>query len=245
VAVGVEAVGLVVMPLAIMFLPMRWDVGAMALALAGGMVGGFGLVLFYRALALDLMGVVAPITAVIAAALPTVVGVAIGGERLHLGQGAGIVAGLLAIVLINGGGRTSRKGARQAVALALVAGVTFGMFFVLFHYASSAGVGAFASGRLGSGVVAVSYALITKVRVLPLRESWRLVGLAGTLDGVGLFLYMYATLYGLLSISAVLTSFYPACTILCARFLLNERLSALQASGAALAIIAAAAIAAA
>ena len=217
----------------------------MALTFVGGMVGGFGLILFYRAMALDLIGVVAPVTAVIAASLPTLFGVVAGGEKLHLGQIAGIGAGLVAIVLINGGGRASRRGARQAIVLAITAGLTFGMFFILYHYASSAGVPAFVTGRLGSGTASVTYALITGVRILPGRESFRLVGLAGTLDGVGVLLYMVASVYGLLSISALLTSFYPAFTILCARFVLHERLSATQAAGAALAVVAVAAIAAA
>ena len=187
----------------------------------------------------------APVTAVIAASAPTVFGVVAGGEKLHLGQIAGIGAGLVAIVLINGGGRASRRGARQAIVLAITAGLTFGMFFILYHYASSAGVPAFVSGRLGSGTASVTYALVTGVRILPGRESYRLIGLAGTLDGVGVLLYMFASLYGLLSISALLTSFYPAFTILCARFVLHERLSVTQAAGAALAVVAVAAIAAA
>jgi drug/metabolite transporter (DMT)-like permease len=245
VAIGVEAVGLIAIPVALLILPTRWDIEAMALTFIGGMVGGFGLILFYRAMALDLIGVVAPVTAVIAAALPTVVGVVVASERLHLGQAAGIAAGLVAIVLINSGGRASRKNARLGVALAVTAGMTFGLFFVLFHYASSAGVTAFVTGRIGSGVASVSYALATRVPVLPRRESLRLVGVAGSLDGLGVMLYMFATLYGLLSISALLTSFYPAFTILCARLVLHERLSATQAGGAALAVVAVAAIAAA
>jgi drug/metabolite transporter (DMT)-like permease len=236
---------LIAIPFALLVLPIRWDLKAMAMTFAGGTVGGFGLILFYRAMALDLIGVVAPITAVIAASLPTVVGIVAGGETVRLGQAAGIVAGLVAIVLINSGGRASRKGARQAVTLAVTAGATFGLFFILYHYASSAGASAFVSGRLGSGVAAVSYALATRVRVLPARDSLPLVGVAGALDGVGVALFMFATLYGLLSISALLTSFYPAFTILCARFVLHERLSMTQAAGAGLAIVAVAAIAAA
>ena len=238
-----EAVGLVAIPLALLLLPTRWDVGAVALTFAGGAIGGFGLILFYRAMALGLIGVVAPITAVIAAALPTAVGVLVGGERLRVGQAAGILAGLVAIVLINGGGSTAGKGARQAVALAMVAGIGFGLFFILFHEASSAGVPAFVSGRAGSATVAVAYALIARVSVLPGRNAMRLIALGGSLDGIGVVLYMYATVHGLLSISALLTSFYPAFTILCARLVLHERLNAVQLAGAALAIIAVAAIA--
>jgi drug/metabolite transporter (DMT)-like permease len=239
----VEAVGLAATPLALLLLPTRWDAEAMGLTFAGGVIGGFGLILFYRAMALDLVGVVAPITAVIAAALPTAVGVLFGGERLRPGQAAGIFAGLVAIVLITGGGRTTRAGARRALPLALIAGATFGIFFILYHDGSDAGAPAFVSGRVGSAVVAVTYALVTRVRILPRASGLRIIGVAGVLDGSGVIFYMYATVHGLLSISALLTSFYPAFTILCARLVLHERLSALQATGAVLAIAAVAAIA--
>jgi drug/metabolite transporter (DMT)-like permease len=217
----------------------------MPLTFIGGAVGGFGLILFYRAMALDLIGVVAPITAVIAASLPTAVGIVAAGERLRPGQAAGIAAGLVAIVLINSGGRAARQGARRAVVLAIVAGVTFGLFFILYHEGSTAGVTAFLTGRAGSAAVAVSYALVTRAPVLPLAASRRPVALAGVLDGAGVVLYMYATTHGLLSITALLTSFYPAFTIVCARFVLHERLGAIQGAGAVLAVVAVAAIAAA
>ena len=61
VVVGVEVVGLVTVPFALLLLPLRWDMEAMAFTFAGGAIGGFGLILFYRAMALDLIGVVAPI----------------------------------------------------------------------------------------------------------------------------------------------------------------------------------------
>ena len=244
VVVGVQVVGLVTLPFALLLLPLRWDAEAAAVTFVGGALGGFGLILFYRAMAVGLIGVVAPITGVIAAALPTVVGVFAGGERLHIGQGAGVVAGLLAIILINAGGRASQPGAGTAVVLALIAGALFGVFFVLYHVGSSAGVTAFVSGRLASAAVAISYALITRVPVLPGRGSARLIAVAGVLDGAGAILYLYATFNGLLSVSALLTSFYPAFTILCARFFLHERLTATQAAGAVLAIAAVAVIAA-
>ena len=82
-----------------------------------------------------------------------------------------------------------------------------------------------------------------RVSVLPSTNALRLITLGGSLDGIGVVLYMYATVHGLLSISALLTSFYPAVTILCARVFLHERLSAVQLGGAALALIAVAAIA--
>ena len=244
VALTVETIGLVAIPVALVLLPTRWNGADLVFTFLGGAVGGFGLILFYRAMALNLIGIVAPITGVVAAAVPAVAGVAFGGERLHLLQWIGIGAGLTAIALINGPASTSSEGKRTAIGLAVVAGVAFGMFFVLFHLGSSAGAPAFVSGRLGSASVSLSYALITRVTLLPRRESLALILVAGPLDGLGVVLYMYATLYGLLAISAVLASFYPAFTVLCAWIFLHERLSALQLLGATLAVVAIALIAA-
>ena len=243
VVIGVEAVGFVALPLAMWLLPSRLDLSAALLAFAGGAIGGLGLIAFYRAMALNLIGVVSPITAVVAVTLPVGFGL-LGGERLHVGQIAGIAAGLVAIVLINGGGSTAGTGARTAIGLAVLAGIGFGLFFILYHYASSAGVTAFVSGRLGSAVASLTFALLTRVSPIPRRTTWRLIGIGGTLDGVGVVLYLYATFYGLLSLSALLTSFYPAFTVLSARLVLKERLSVIQAAGAVTAIVAVALIAA-
>lgn len=218
-------------------LPARLDLLSALLAFAGGTAGGLGLIAFYRAMALNLIGVVAPITAVVAAALPTAVGV-MTGDRLHPGQIAGIAVGLVAIGLISGGGRAAADGARTAVGLAILAGIGFGLFFILFHAGSAAGVTAFISGRLGSAVAALGFALVSRVSPLPRRSTWGLLALGGTLDGVGVVLYLYATFHGLLSLSALLTSFYPAFTVLCARLFIKERMTAIQAAGAALAVVA-------
>jgi len=243
VAIGVEAVGFVALPLALWLLPSRPDLRAALFPFAGGVIGGLGLIAFYRAMALNLIGVVSPITAVVAAALPVGFGL-VGGERLHVGQIAGIAVGLVAIVLINGGGRTGGDGARAAIGLAVLAGISFGLFFILYHYASSAGVTAFVSGRFGSAAAALTLALVTRVSPIPRRTTWRLIGIGGTLDGMGVVLYLYATFHGLLSLSALLTSFYPAFTVLSARLVLKERLNALQAAGAVTALVAVALIAA-
>src|ERR1700730_14575291 len=218
-AVGIVSCGLAALPVALWVLPVRWDPMAVMLTFTGGAVGGLGLILFYRAMMLNLIGVVAPITAVVAAALPTLVGV-LGGERLHFGQVGGIAVGLVAIVLINGPSREAATGARAALGLAIAAGLGFGLFFILFHAGSSAGVVAFLSGRLGSALAAMCFALVSGVSFLPRRTTWRLIGVGGAFDGIGVALYLFATFHGLLSLSALLTAFYPGLPILCARLLM-------------------------
>src|ERR1039457_2500090 len=93
VAIAVESVGLVAVPLAFVLLPHGWDLEAALQAFAGGAVGGLGLVAFYRAMSLNLIGVVAPITGFIAAALPVTVGL-IGGDHLQIWQGGGVGGGV-------------------------------------------------------------------------------------------------------------------------------------------------------
>jgi drug/metabolite transporter (DMT)-like permease len=242
VAIGIESVGLVAVPLAFALLPHGWDPQAALLAFAGGGVGGLGLLAFYRAMSLNLIGVVAPITGFVAAALPVVVGL-IGGDRLQVWQLGGIAVGLAALVLINGPSGDGAGNARLGVVLALLAGVTFGLFFILFHAASHAGLTAFVSGRIGSMTAALAAAAVSRTSPVISRSVVRLVTVGGIFDGTGVVLYLYATHAGLLSVTALLTSFYPAFTVLCARLFTHERMTPPQLIGAALAIVAIAMIA--
>jgi drug/metabolite transporter (DMT)-like permease len=242
VAIAVESVGLVAVPLAFVLLPHGWDVQAALQAFAGGAVGGLGLVAFYRAMSLNLIGVVAPITGFVAAALPVAVGL-IGGDHLEPWQVGGIAVGLAALVFINGPGREGVRNARLGLTLALLAGVSFGLFFILFHAASHAGVTAFVSGRFGSASAALLTAVVTRTSPVIRRSVLRIIAIGGVFDGTGVVLYLYATHTGLLSVTALLTSFYPAFTVLCARIFTHERMTPLQALGAALAVVAIALIA--
>jgi hypothetical protein len=85
-----------------------------------------------------------------------VVGV-LGGDQLRPWHFVGIGVGLFAIALINGVSRETLAGARRGVALAVVAGLSFGLFFIVFHAASSTGVTAFLFGRAGSALAALCF----------------------------------------------------------------------------------------
>ncbi|MFZ0180245.1 MAG: DMT family transporter [Candidatus Dormiibacterota bacterium] len=242
VAIGIESVGLIAVPLAFVLLPHGWDPQAALLAFAGGGVGGLGLLAFYRAMSLNLIGVVAPITGFVAAALPVAVGL-VGGDHLQIWQLGGIAVGLVALVLINGPSGDGAGNARLGVILALLAGITFGLFFILFHAASHAGLTAFVSGRLGSTTAALAAAAVSRTSPVISRSVVRLISVGGIFDGTGVVMYLYATHTGLLSVTALLTSFYPAFTVLCARLFTHERMTPLQMMGAVLAIVAIAMIA--
>ena len=228
-------------------LPAAVDLGWGGLA---GLCGMVGLVLFYRGLAAGTMSVVAPVTAVVSAIVPVVAGLAL-GERPGWLAMAGIVLAVPAIVLLGWGGSppVARGGRRhvdrRALVLAAAAGVGFGLFFVTLSRASSdAGLWPVLAARVAS--VTALAALLT------LQRAWggvraavsSLSAGAGVLDTTANGLYLLAVQRGLLSEVAVLSSLYPASTIVLASTVLHERLARLQWWGLALAGVAVVAIAA-
>ena len=79
-------------------------------------------------------------------------------------------------------------------------------------------------------VVSVSFFAVPNRR-MPDRRSLPLIIGGGALDMLANILYVLAVRQGLLSIVATLTSLYPTTTIILARFVLRERLRALQQVG--------------
>jgi drug/metabolite transporter (DMT)-like permease len=207
---------------------------------AAGAAGAGGLVLFYRALAVGVMSVVAPVTALTAAALPVLGGLAL-GERLAPWAAAGIALALVAVVLVSAeGGLPTLRSARAAGLLpALAAGVGFGIFFVLLDRTSpESTLWPLVAARSVSVVLvlALAHAQRTSLRI-PGRTPV-LVVLAGTLDMAANALFLAATQQGQLAITGVLASLYPVSTVVLAQVVLRERLVRAQVAGLAAAAVA-------
>ena len=107
----------------------------------GGVFGGIGIAMLYHALSIGKMGVVSPITAVLAAVVPVGVGV-VRGDPLHWFQFAGIGCALVAVVMIslsfedNGVREIGTKGVKEAI----ISGIAIGGFFLVLGLSrSSAG----------------------------------------------------------------------------------------------------------
>lgn len=204
---------------------------------AAGIAGATGVTFLYRGLSLGRMSVVAPITGVEAAAIPVVAGVAF-GERPALIAMAGVMLALVAIALVSSAPDPShpdriRTGLRSpGVVDALIAGSCFGAFFILLERAGgSAGMWPLVGARLASFVLlgAIVLATRTSLRLVP-GTTAVIVG-AGIADVLANAFYLYSTRHGLLSLVAVLTSLYPASTVLLARLVLKERMSMSQLAG--------------
>lgn len=207
---------------------------------ASGVAGAGGVAFLYRGLARGRMSVVAPITSVNAAALPVVFGLAT-GERPGAPAMAGAALALVAVALVSSDGR-AREGGRLAVVRdpgvidAIIAGTCFGLFFIFLSYApSDSSLWPLAGARAASVSLFIVATLVTRTRPAAPAGSMRLIAAAGLLDVAANLLYLLATREGLLSLVAVLTSLYPASTMVLARFVLHERLVRMQLVGLGLA----------
>jgi drug/metabolite transporter (DMT)-like permease len=201
---------------------------------AAGILGSTGLVVFFRALAGGVMSVIAPVTAVTAAAVPVLVGV-LSGNRIGPWAAAGIVLALLAVVLVSAeGGLASLRAARPASLTApLVAGTAFGFFFVLLDRTSAdAGLTPLVAARLASFVLVVVVALAARQPVRVTRAALPMVLASGVGDMAANALFLLATQQdGQLAITGVLASLYPVSTVILAQALLRERLVGTQVAG--------------
>jgi drug/metabolite transporter (DMT)-like permease len=201
---------------------------------AAGVAGATGLVVFFRTLARGVMSVIAPVTAVTAAAVPVLVGL-LGGDAIGPWAAAGIGLALAAVVLVSAeGGLSALRAARPAsLAPALAAGTAFGFFFVLLDRTSQdSGLTPLVTARLASVALVVVIALAGKQSLKVGRVALPLVALSGIGDMTANALFLLATQQdGQLAITGVLASLYPVSTVILAQVLLRERLAGAQVAG--------------
>jgi drug/metabolite transporter (DMT)-like permease len=178
--------------------------------------------------------VVAPVTAVTAAAVPVLVGL-LEGDEVGAWAAVGIALALAAVVLVSAeGGLSALRSARPAgLAPALVAGAAFGLFFVLLDRTSEeSGLTPLVTARLASVGLVVAVALVGRQSLRMTRSALPLVALSGVGDMTANGLFLLATQAdGQLAIVGVLASLYPVSTVILAQLLLRERLAGAQLAG--------------
>jgi drug/metabolite transporter (DMT)-like permease len=201
--------------------------GSIVWAILAGASGGFSLAIFYKALASGQMGLSAPIAALVGAAIPTMVDVALEGtpSRWMIG---GFALAILAIWLITRPEPSEAKdesGRPAGVAMAALAGVGFAGFYLCVHQASGSPLWIAALSRIGS-FTATSVAVFATGAPLKFDRPLVTLGmLAGFLDIIASALFIFASQHGRLDEAVVITSLYPAITVLLARLVLKEHFS--------------------
>jgi len=232
--------------------PLSWATAGWG-ALAG-VGGGLGIVCLYRGLASGRMGVVAPLSGVIAAMLPAVVGVA-GGDRPSVVSWLGIVLALPATWLVaggeeeavavdDGGSAEPRLSTRSAMLDGVLAGIGFGVSFAAIAQAPAD------AGQWPVAVELVAGALVTLVGATIAREAWLprtrtayLAGTTGVLAAAAMSAFVAASNRGMLAVTGIIASLYPAATVLLAITVLRERVHRKQALGLGLCAVAVALVA--
>jgi drug/metabolite transporter (DMT)-like permease len=214
--------------------------GDLLICAIGGALGAFGITMLYRGLAIGRMGIVAPVTGVLAAVIPVVAGFLIEGVPPPLVL-LGIVVAVVAVVLVSR--VADDTGGRAGLPEALAGGTAIGLFGVAIAYLSEGDVFAdLAVIRLVQGVLVGAAVLVMRAAWRP-GPSWLLpLVLIGILDTAGNAFYLAAVQTGQLAIASVLSAMYPVTTVILAAVVLRERITrdhtiGIVLAGAAIALI--------
>jgi drug/metabolite transporter (DMT)-like permease len=210
------------------FSHLRW-------ASLAGVCGGISLGLFYRALSQGNMGLAAPVSAVLGAAIPVAFAVFTEGLPGYLPI-AGFGLALIGIWLISRpeGGRRP-----QGLLLAMVSGVGFALFFIFIKEAGTGSALWIAACSRGSSLVVSGVITLVGRKFSPTYPSGFGLGLlAGCIDATGTFFFVLAGQNGRLDTAVVLSSLYPVLTVFLARIILREQFTRWKTLGILAALLA-------
>lgn len=231
---GVEAITLLTAGAALVLFP---GAGPSTAVLAWGAASGLGTAVgtlsLYHGLSVARMSVVATLSAVLTAVIPVTVGVAL-GNHLTLVAEAGIAISVPAIGLMSWQPEAdARRSARAGVIYGALAGLGFALLFIALDRAGTrAGAWPLIPGQLVALLLVAPFAYRgLSASGHPHRSAVALTLGAGMLSGIANLLFLAATGRGELAIVAVLTSLYPAATVVLARSFLAERSTRVQAAG--------------
>ncbi len=233
VVVASQAVGIALLVvLAVAMQEAAPSIGQLGWAALAGANGAFGLLALYSALASGRMGIAAPVSGVVGAVVPVLVGTALHGSPGPL-RFLGFALALAGVWLLTSAGGGPGRTALRELWLPALAGASFGLFLVFIHQAGGATVlwpltAARATSMAVLGVVGGAMGALR----MPGRSALGLTCLAGLLDTGGNAFFVLAARAGRLDVAGVLSSLYPASTVLLACLLLRERLTARQTAGA-------------
>jgi drug/metabolite transporter (DMT)-like permease len=233
---------------------------AVGWAIAAGLTGALGVVAFYTALSRGGMGASAAVSGLLAAAIPALVSSMMEGAPAGMRLAGFALAGG-AIWLIAAGESPenqhteSRREARGTMALAIVGGTAFGVYFVALKMANPLGLVMPMAIARASSVMLCSVVMGLVGRGSPVQPrsqkrdlghpigggwwaEWKWALGVALLDTGGNILFMAATRLGRLDVASVLASLYPAGTILLAAWYLHERPTRRQMMGMVVALAA-------
>ncbi len=206
-----------------------------------GIFGSIGLATLYKALAFKRAGIVAPASAVVAAAVPVVYSAFAEGLPDTVTLSGFILAGIgiwLTTRLDVVNGEISNDGLIQGI----ISGLAFGGFFIFIARIEPGYIfSPLIFGKLAAAAVSLIF-IINKRLPTPNPIKHPIAVFSGFLDISANVLYLVSTSLTRVDIAAVLVCTYPAATVILAVLIFKEKISRSQAFGVLVCVIAVAMI---
>jgi drug/metabolite transporter (DMT)-like permease len=202
-----------------------------------GAAGALGMAALYRALSMGHTASVAPTSAITCAVVPVMFGVFTAGLP-KASQLGGFVLAFVGIWLLSKSPAAGEKTFKEGMAMAFLSGIGFGGFFIFIAQVDKNQV--FVPIFVARTVTFLIALLMLRLKHIPTPAltSNPIAILAGVLDTGGNIFYLLATQFTRLDVAAVLSSLYPAGTVILATIILKEKVSATQWTGASLCLLA-------
>jgi drug/metabolite transporter (DMT)-like permease len=212
------------------------DRHGMVWAMAAGVLGGASLAIFYRALSQGNMGLTAPVGAVLGAAIPTIVDLFTEGMPGPMRIAGFVLAGLGIWLISRSEGPSGRP---EGLGMAILAGVGFAGYFLCIRQAGQGSVFWIAGVSRATSFVTTGGIVLILREFRPMNLAgvrWGL--LTGVLDIAGSALFIRSSQAGRLDVAVVISSLYPAITVVLARLILKEHFSRWKVVGLVAALLA-------
>lgn len=202
-----------------------------------GIAGAIGISSLYHALATGKSVIAAPTSALLGASLPVCFSFLKNGAP-EIFQVFGIILAFVAIWLVASSANQQENTWQQGFISACVAGISFGAFFICISQVESGKV--FTPLILSRSVMFLASLLFLRVKHQPFPKinTAPVAALAGVLDAGGNIFFLIARQFTRLDIAVILSSLYPAVTVIFSMILLKEKTSGLQKAGLFLCLVA-------
>ncbi len=206
-----------------------------SLAGIGASIGVIGL---YTGFTRSDVAVVSPIAAVGAAVWPIMWSALFGDFPTGLVV-VGTATGVAAIWLVSGGSRRVLAGDRDGLRFGLIAGLGFGAQLIFLSFTSDgSSIWAILPARIVGGVLIASVGLGLGRDLRLERNALTPSFAAGSLTAIGNGFFIIAAGLESLAVASVVAAMFPATTVLLARLVFKETLTARRLQGLALALVA-------
>lgn len=204
-----------------------------------GLCGSMGLFMLYGGIAKSIVAIVSPASALVGAIIPVMFAL-LHGERPSTPAMFGSALCLPAILLLSwerGTDESSQKSIHLALTYGVLAGLGFGIFFVALSRARpEAGIWPLLGARAASITAFIVAQVFSRQAFRVERSGLGAALIAGAADMGANVLFLLASQSGLLSLVAVITSLFPAPTVILARFVFHQKIPPARLTGLLLAL---------